>query len=183
MKHGTRHCTGYRILNLRQQGLQRFISAVHSVQANQTSLKASQILLVDNIGIHRDKHVKLVVLDSFEQRSIGNTGLALSGNCGYHMLWKIPQESPRKAFVKNNPHAGTASNTSCLAASSIATTCPRFTVGKSYRKRSMESPSSRQSSRFCAGTRVPVKTGVPPRTSGDDVTMFAKPFISELSRK
>jgi len=132
---------------------------------------------MDNVGIHCDKDIKLR-LDAFKQSSVGDASPTLTGNGGYGVIREISQESDRKTFIQNVLHAGTVSSISRLAASNTATTCSRFTVGKSYKKGSIESPSSRQSNKFCAGTRVPAKTGVPPRTSGDDVIMFAKPFMT-----
>jgi hypothetical protein len=176
MKNGTRLGFENCLPNLRQEWLQRLVPAVRTMQNYQTNLKARQILLVDNVGIHGNEDIKFR-FHAFEQSPVGDACPPLARNCGYHVVWKIPQESSGKTLVQNDPHAGIVSNTSRLAASNTATTCSRFTVGKSYRKRSIESPSSRQSNMFCTGTRVPAKTGVPPRISGDDVTMCDRPLM------
>jgi hypothetical protein len=143
---------------------------------DQADIKTSQILLMHNVGVHCDKDIKFR-FDTFQQRPVGDTRPTLSRNCGHSVILEIPHETHRQAFVQNDLHAGTASNTSRLAASNTATTCSLVTVGKSYKKRSIESPSSKQSNKFFAGTRVPAKTGSPPRTSGDDVMIFSKPFM------
>src|ERR1700758_5004596 len=60
-----------------------------------------------------------------------------------------------------------------LDSSSNARTCSRFTLGKPSRKSAMESPAPRWSNRLLIGTRVPAKTGSPPRISGARVTTFS----------
>src|SRR5437870_13906915 len=56
--------------------------------------------------------------------------------------------------------------TSDLACSRARIAASRPTVGKSSRNSSRVWPPSRYSKRLWKGTRVPRKTGVPPRTSG-----------------
>jgi len=47
------------------------------------------------------------------------------------MPWQFPDEPFGKAFVQNNPRAGSANSISALVASKNATTCSFFGVGKS----------------------------------------------------
>jgi hypothetical protein len=64
-------------------------------------------------------------------------------------------------------------------------TWARLTLGKSSRNALMESPASRQSVRFFTGTRVPAKTGMPPRISGSDVMsrVFTGPSFAHAGRR
>lgn len=50
-----------------------------------------------------------------------------------------------------------------------AMSCSFPTEGKPSRKELNDSPALMYSMNVCTGTRVPAKTGVPPRTSGDEV--------------
>jgi hypothetical protein len=49
------------------------------------------------------------------------------------------------------------------AISKAAIACSLLTAGNALRKASSVSPASRQSIRFLTGTRVPTKTGIPPK--------------------
>jgi len=175
MKHGSRLSLIDHPQDFRQEWLKRFIPTIRTMQDDQTNLQLPHVLLIQNVGIHCEENVK-VWFNALKQFPVCNTSPALPRNRCRNMVRKISQQPSREAFVQNDLHAGTASNTSCLADSSTAITCSRFTVGKSYRNRSIESPASRQSNRFCTGTRVPAKTGVPFKISGDDVMMFDRFF-------
>ena len=62
-------------------------------------------------------------------------------------------------------------------------TCSRFTVGNPSRNSSIESPASKWSKRLFTGTRVPVKTGSPPRISGCcDTTLLTTTRIPHVRR-
>src|SRR5688572_988433 len=71
-------------------------------------------------------------------------------------------------LVEQYLHSASAS-TRPFAVSNKATTCSCVTVGNPARKSSIVSPASRYSKSVCTGTRVPVKTGVPPMISREVV--------------
>jgi hypothetical protein len=85
----------------------------------------------------------------------------------------VPGQSPfqfsGQTLVDQNLHRDWAI-TRAFACSREQTAASRVTVGKSSRNSSRVWPASRYSTRVWNGTRVPQKTGVPPRISGSFTT-------------
>ena len=82
MNNGTRGRLINGGLNTRHEGLERLVVTVWTMQHNQAHPEFIRILLMHNVGIHRDEHIEFRA-NAFKQSPVGNPSPSLPRNrCG-----------------------------------------------------------------------------------------------------
>src|SRR6185369_9977209 len=128
-----------------------------------------KILLVLQILITRDENIKMF-FSQLKQCAVRDSSPTLVLHRRYFKPGEETLEHVRCAFVQKDLHFNFSTRCSVARENlSTSNTCSRETVGKFSKNSSIDTPASRLPSKASTGTRVPRKTGVPPRISGSTV--------------